>query len=72
VAWLVSENEASLTGGGWIPLQGDQFGWGFRQGDIALRESVNRVLAGWKQDGTLKSVLTARVPYLERIQWEAP
>ncbi len=39
---------------------------------VALRESVNRILAGWKQDGTLKSVLVARVPYLDRIQWEAP
>ena len=44
-------------------------GLGFRKEDAALRESANRILAGWKQDGTLKSVLIARVPYLVRIPW---
>jgi ABC-type amino acid transport substrate-binding protein len=71
VAWLVSSNEADLAGV-WIPLQDELLGWGMRREDAALRESVNQVLAGWKRDGTLKSVLSARVPFLDRFQWETP
>lgn len=71
VAWLVSENEATLAGI-WTPLHQEPVAWGFRNDDVALRESVNQILAGWKKDGTLKSILKPHVPYLDRIPWEAP
>ncbi len=47
-------------------------GWGFRKDDAAFIDSANRILAGWKKDGTLKAVVAKHVPYLDRIQWEAP
>ncbi|HET6515555.1 MAG TPA: transporter substrate-binding domain-containing protein [Thermodesulfovibrionales bacterium] len=67
VVWLVSENEASMRGL-WKPLNEEYLGWGIRRDDGALLARVNAVLAGWKQNGTLKSVITRWLPYWKDLE----
>jgi ABC-type amino acid transport substrate-binding protein len=56
IAWLVSANESELAGV-WTPLTKDQLAWALRPGDETLRHSVNEILARWKRDGTLRTIL---------------
>ena len=56
VAWLVSANESELAGV-WIPLTKDQLAWALHPDDQELRSSVNAILARWKRDGTLRTIL---------------
>lgn len=63
IAWLVSANEADLTGI-WQPLNRENLAWGIRLDDPALRARVNDILAAWKRDGTLTEVLVRWLPYL--------
>jgi polar amino acid transport system substrate-binding protein len=63
IAWLVSANEADLTGI-WQPLNRENLAWGIRRDDPLLAQ-VNDVLATWKRDGTLTDVLVRWLPYLK-------
>jgi polar amino acid transport system substrate-binding protein len=63
IAWLVSANEADLTGI-WQPLNRENLAWGIRLDAPALRAQVNDILAAWKRDGTLTGVLVRWLPYL--------
>jgi ABC-type amino acid transport substrate-binding protein len=62
VAWMVSENEADLK---LLPelLNIEYLGWGLRQDDKELLETVNALLSKWKNDGALKETILKRLPY---------
>jgi len=68
VIWLVSENEADLTGL-WEPLTEEYIAWGVRRDNQEFLAQVNAILSRWKQDGTLNSVLLKWLPpaYLEHF-----
>jgi polar amino acid transport system substrate-binding protein len=66
VMWLVSENEAELTGL-WKPLNEESLAWGLRRSDQELLARVNATLETWKRDGTLKQVLTQWLPRVVTI-----
>jgi len=61
VIWLAAEHEADLQA---IrkPLTKDEIAWGLRKDDAELLASVNRILAGWKSDGTLQRILDKWLP----------
>lgn len=61
VIWLAAEHEADLQA---IrkPLTKDEIAWGLRKDDPELLDSVNRILAGWKKDGTLQRILDKWLP----------
>jgi ABC-type amino acid transport substrate-binding protein len=61
VIWLAAEHEADLVA---IrkPLTSDEIAWGLRKSDPELLASVNRILAGWKKDGTLQRILDKWLP----------
>jgi len=61
VMWLVSENEADLAALRQY-LRREQLAWGLRRGDTERLQQVNRILAQWRNDGTLKSVLDKWLP----------
>ena len=65
IAWLVSENEADLTGI-WQPLNRENLAWGVRRDDPRLLAQINEILGTWKRDGTLTNVLVRWLPYLRR------
>jgi len=61
VIWLAAEHEADLA----VirkPLTSDAIAWGLRKDDPELLASVNRILAGWKSDGTLQRILDKWLP----------
>ena len=43
--------------------------WAVRKAEPALRRAVNDVLAGWRNDGTLKRILDRWMPGRDQIQW---
>lgn len=65
IAWLVSANEADLTGI-WQPLNRESLAWGVRRDDPQLLAQANESLGVWKRDGTLNGVLLRWLPYLGR------
>ncbi len=67
IVWLVSENEAEISGF-WEGFGEEPLAWGVRRDDEELLNSVNGILATWKTDGTVDKVLTRWLPYLERIK----
>jgi len=67
IVWLVSENEAEISGF-WEAFSEEPLAWGVRRDDEELLNSVNGILATWKTDGTVDKVLTRWLPYLERIK----
>ena len=67
IVWLVSENEAEISGF-WEGFSEEPLAWGVRRDDEELLNSVNSILETWKTDGTVDKVLTRWLPYLERIQ----
>lgn len=67
IVWLVSENEAEISGF-WEGFGEEPLAWGVRRDDEELLNSVNSILEAWKSDGTVDKVLTRWLPYLERIQ----
>jgi polar amino acid transport system substrate-binding protein len=68
VIWLVSENEADISGF-WEPLTEEYLAWGVRKNDEKFLADVNTVLKQWKRNGTLNSVLQKWLPeeYLKKI-----
>ena len=67
IVWLVSENEAELSGF-WEGFSEEPLAWGVRRDNEELLNSVNSILATWKSDGTVDKVLTRWLPYLEQIK----
>lgn len=61
IIWLVSENEADLTGL-WEPLNRESLAWGIRRDNQEFLQRVNSILGKWKQDGTLHEVLLKWLP----------
>jgi polar amino acid transport system substrate-binding protein len=64
IAWIVSSN-ASEVQGLFQPLTESFYGWGMRKEDEPLMAQTNSVLKKWKEDGTLKKVLSKWLPYTE-------
>jgi len=64
VIWLVSENEAELTGY-WDPLNEEFLAWGVRREDQVFLKQLNDILGNWKADGTLAQVLKRWLPYMK-------
>ena len=69
VIWLVSENEASISGI-WQPLNEEYLAWGMRKEDQDLLARVNAALAQFRLDGRLDMVLHKWLPkqYLEKMK----
>ncbi|MDD2239503.1 MAG: transporter substrate-binding domain-containing protein [Kiritimatiellae bacterium] len=40
----------------------EEIAWGFRRGSVRLRESANKALGNWQQDGTLEGILRRWMP----------
>jgi polar amino acid transport system substrate-binding protein len=68
IVWLVSENEAELSGI-WYPLTDEDLAWAVRRGEPEFSTAINDVLAGWRKDGTQKRILDHWVPHRDKIQW---
>ncbi|HUO77122.1 MAG TPA: transporter substrate-binding domain-containing protein [Thermodesulfovibrionales bacterium] len=68
IVWLVSENEADLRGV-WELFNEEHLGWGVRRDDKELLLRVNTVLNKWKNDGTLKEVLSRWLPYWKNFEF---
>jgi polar amino acid transport system substrate-binding protein len=66
-AYIVSQNEAELTGL-WIALHQEPLAWALRQDDREMRERVNATLAGWREDGTLDRVLRRWLPFMPGVE----
>ena len=64
VIWFAAEHEADLQAIHTL-LTKDEIAWGLRKDDTELLDSVNRVLAGWKKDGTLKRILDKWLPTMQ-------
>ncbi len=64
VLWLGSENEGLLNGY-WEPFHEEFLGWAVKRGNDDLLSRVNSILRNWKENGTLKEVLTKWLPYLK-------
>ena len=64
IMWLVSQNEADFVA---IkkPLNVEFLAWGVRRDDEALLATANKILAGWKRDGTLNRVLKRWLPQMD-------
>ncbi len=62
IAWLVSENEATLKGF-WEPLNDEYLAWAVNRDDQALLSAANTALATWKKDGTVTQVVKKWLPY---------
>ena len=68
IGWLISQNESELAGI-WTPLSNDSFAWGISRGNPKLLKSVNGVLKGWKDNGSLDKMLDTWLPLRKNIQW---
>jgi len=64
IAWLVSANEADISGL-WQALNKEQLAWGVRRDDPLLAQ-VNESVMTWRRDGTLADVIGRWLPYLKR------
>jgi len=67
VVWMVSQNEGELA----LlreRLGEDHLAWAFRPDDTALRTQADRVLAGWRQDGTLDAMIRRWLPYWASVR----
>ena len=65
VLWMLSSAEADVA----VlpePLSREELGWAFSPAREDLRDQVNVVLAGWKNDGTLDTILQRWMPYLKK------
>jgi ABC-type amino acid transport substrate-binding protein len=62
IAWIVSENEATLNGF-WEPLNEEYLAWAVNHDDETLLRAANAALAAWKKDGTLRKVVKKWLPY---------
>jgi ABC-type amino acid transport substrate-binding protein len=67
VIWLVSENEADLSGLLEL-LNVEQLAWGITGEDQEFLTNVNSILKEWKEDGTLDEKLKRWLPYLDSIK----
>jgi polar amino acid transport system substrate-binding protein len=66
IIWLVSENPAELTARSlWGRHMEQSYAWGIKLGNGAFLDRVNKILSGWKQDGTRSRILLKWLPYLE-------
>ncbi len=60
--WLAQQHPGQLTLAPALFAR-EEIAWAFRLGSVILRDSVNQVLAGWQEDGTLESILQRWIPY---------
>ncbi len=67
VVGLVARNESVLKGL-WEPLNEENLGWGVNPEDPELLGQVNAALAGWKKDGTLRSIVLKWLPYWKNFE----
>ena len=66
IIWMHSRAEAS-TAVIKEPLQREQIGWAVRRDDTELKAAINRVLAGWQKDGTLRATIDRWLPYYQKL-----
>ncbi len=62
IAWVVSENEATLKGF-WEPLNDEYLAWAVNHDDQALLKAANTALATWKKAGTVSRLVKKWLPY---------
>jgi ABC-type amino acid transport substrate-binding protein len=69
ILWLVSENEAELSGF-WEPFNEEELAWAVRRDDEEFLKQVNVILKDMRRDGTLDKILNKWLPsdYLERFR----
>jgi len=67
VIWLVSENEADLSGL-WELLNVEHLAWGITAEDPVFEANVNNILKKYKEDGTLNKILDRWLPYREALK----
>ncbi|HOW98648.1 MAG TPA: transporter substrate-binding domain-containing protein [Kiritimatiellia bacterium] len=61
IFWLASKYESDLTFSR-ARLTEEDIAWGVSPKAAALKEQVNAILAGWREDGTLREILERWVP----------
>lgn len=66
IIWAVSENEPELTAY-WRLLNEESLAWAVRRDNQELKKSVNGILSGWKEDGTLDRILIKWMPYYRQL-----
>lgn len=54
------------------PLQREPIGWAVRRDEQALQADINRVLAGWEKDGTLRAAIDRWMPYYQKLMDQKP
>lgn len=64
---LASQNEADVIPL-WYLLTEEQLAWGLRRQDKELLTSVNHLLAEWKENRKLDSILDRWIPYSKRLK----
>lgn len=64
VAWLVSENEASVKGF-WTPLNEEYLAWAVSRENRDLLLTLNDTIRKWQAEGTLNRVIEKWLPYLK-------
>lgn len=67
VVWLVSENEAELSGF-WELLNTENLAWGITGENTDFEAKVNALLQKYKADGTLDKILDRWVPYHDKLK----
>jgi ABC-type amino acid transport substrate-binding protein len=63
LSYIVWKTSSERLKGFWEPLTLDYLGWGVGTDDKGFLMVVNAALNQWKQDGTLKEILTRWLPY---------
>lgn len=61
IIWLASENDTELAALK-FQLNTEKIAWGINKSDQKLKNDINRIIASWKADGTLKKIITRWLP----------
>ncbi|MBP7830883.1 MAG: transporter substrate-binding domain-containing protein [Kiritimatiellae bacterium] len=61
VFWFASKYESELTFSS-VRLTEEDIAWGVSPKNTELKDQVNAILAGWREDGTLQDILERWVP----------
>jgi len=67
IGWIASESAADFQTL-LLPLGQESLAWGVRKGDVTFRELLNRILDGWRNDGTLTRIRSRWLPYYDRLE----
>jgi ABC-type amino acid transport substrate-binding protein len=65
VIWLAAQHEADLDAPR-VELTKDELGWAMRKDKVELLNTVNQVLAQWKNNGTTRRILNKWLPEIHK------